>query len=72
MAPEQQGDAPGTGQTYQGIDDAAQQRILAAEKPGHQIELEQANQTPVQTADDGKEQCDGIHFNYLRQRCGHF
>lgn len=61
MAPEQQGDAPCAGQTHQSIDDPAQERILPAEDPSNQIKLKQADESPVQTADDGKKQCDRIH-----------
>ena len=62
MAPEQQCDAPCTGQTYQSIDDSAQKGILSAKEPCHQIKLKNAHKPPVQTANDGKDQCQSVHI----------
>lgn len=58
----QQGNAPKTCQTHQRVDNAAEDGILTAEQPSYQIKLENANQTPVQTADNGKNQCQSIHM----------
>ena len=49
---EQKGRAPKTGQTNQCIDDPAEQRTLSTEEPGYQIELKNADQTPVYAADN--------------------
>ena len=53
---EEERDAPQTGQCDHGVNNSGQQRILSAEDPGYQIELENANQTPVDAADNGKNQ----------------
>ena len=53
---EQQGDAPQTGQTDHGVDNARQQGGRTATDPSDQIKLEQANATPVERTDDGDEQ----------------
>ena len=58
---EQKGRAPKTGQTNQCIDDPAEQRTLSTEEPGYQIELKKPHQSPVETTDDGQDQCDAIH-----------
>ena len=65
VLPEQKRCAPDTGDGNQCVDDPAEQGRLAAEEPGHQVELEQRHQAPVQAADDGEDQCDHIHEKYL-------
>lgn len=62
----QKGNAPQTGQSHKGIDDPAEKRTLTTKEPGHQIELENAHKAPVQGADDGQNQCQRVHFCYLR------
>ena len=59
---EQQGNAPQTRKRNNGINDPAQQCILAAKKPGNQVELEDAHKTPVDGANDRKDQRNGIHL----------
>lgn len=59
--PEQQRDAPDSRQADQNIDDAAENGSGAAEQPRHQVKLKQADQPPVQAADDGQHQRDLIH-----------
>ena len=58
---EQQCDAPQTCQTDKGIDDPAYDAVLSAEQPRNKIKLKNTHQTPVQAADDGEDQCNGIH-----------
>ena len=53
---EKQGNAPQACQADDGVDDAAYQSVLAAENPGHQVELENAHKAPVNASDDGKDQ----------------
>ena len=57
----QEGGAPDTGKANNGVDQPAEQGTLSAKKPGHQIELKQTNQTPVQASDHRQNQCNGIH-----------
>lgn len=59
---EQKGDAPKTCQTNQGIHQATEQGKLASKEPGHQVKLKNADQTPVETTDNGQNQSDGIHI----------
>ena len=58
---EQQADAPEAGEADEGVEDAGDNGGLAAENPGDEVEFENADQAPIQGADDGKDQCDGIH-----------
>ena len=51
-----------TCQPNDGINDPAEQGAGAAEEPGYQIKLENAYQSPVDTADDGQNQRKGIHI----------
>ena len=60
---EQQGNAPQTSQTNQGIDDPAEYSALSAKEPRNQIKLKNANQSPVNGTDNGKDQCNCIHFS---------
>lgn len=57
----QQCDAPDAGETDEGIDDPAEYRALAAKQPCHKVKLKNTDQTPVQAADDRKDQCYRIH-----------
>ena len=58
----QQRDTPQTGETYQRINDSADNSILPTEDPSNQIEFKDADQTPVQRSYDGKDQCNCIHL----------
>ena len=58
---EQERDAPQRRCADDGVDDAAEQRCLAAEDPRHQVELEHAYQQPVDAADDRQQQGYGIN-----------
>ena len=42
------------------VDNSAEKRVLSAEDPSNNIKLEQANASPVDTADNGKKQCNFI------------
>ena len=49
------------GEADEGVENAGDNGGLAAENPGDEVEFENADQAPIQGADDGKDQCDGIH-----------
>ena len=67
---EQQCDAPQARQTYQGVDDAGQQRGLAPKAESHRVKAKQADAAPVQRADDGQDQCDLVdHHEINLQSC---
>lgn len=57
---EEKGDAPQAGGANQGVDDAAEHGCLAAKDRGDQIELEDADQPPVDGADDDQKQCNFV------------
>lgn len=59
----QDADAPEAGKTDERVNDAAQNRVLTAEDPSHQIELREADKTPVDGADCCENQGDGIQIN---------
>ena len=50
----QQRDAPNTGKTYNGVDDAGKQRGLSAADPGNDVKLKQSDAAPVECAHDGQ------------------
>ena len=50
----QQRDAPNTGKTYNGVDNAAEQRGLSATDPGNDVKLKQSDAAPVECAHDGQ------------------
>ena len=54
--PEEQGNAPDTGQGDNGVDYTADRGALSAKSPSHYVELEQADAAPVDGADDHKDQ----------------
>ena len=58
---EDQRDTPNACQCNDGIDDTAEQRGLSAADPSHNVKLEQTDTTPVQSAQDGKNQRNAIH-----------
>ena len=64
LVPEQQGNTPDTGQRYHRIDDAADKAILATADPRHKVKLEQTDAAPVESADDGEDQCQCIHADH--------
>ena len=59
----QDADAPKAGKTNERIDNTAQNRVLTAKDPSHQIELREAYKTPVDGADGCENQGDGIQIN---------
>jgi hypothetical protein len=61
MPAEKECGAPDACQSHNGVNQSAEQRTLAAKQPCYQIKLENTNQAPVQTSDDGKNQRNGIH-----------
>ena len=60
LVPEEQGDAPQSSQTHQCVDDPADHTGGAAAEKGHQVELEEPDQTPVDSADYCKSQTETI------------
>ena len=52
VSSEQKRNAPQTRQTNYGVNQSAEQGTCPAEEPGNQIELENADEAPVQTTDD--------------------
>ena len=61
ILPEQQGDAPQSGDAHQCIDDAAPYCQLSTEYGGHAVKAEQADAAPVQSADNDEDQGDAIY-----------
>ena len=57
----QECDAPQAGKSNKGIDQTAEQGALSSKKPGYQIKLGDADQSPVDAAYNGQNQCNGIH-----------
>src|SRR5699024_2943472 len=53
---EEQRDAPQAGNADDGVDHAADHRGLPAAEVGHQVELKQADQQPVDGAEDGDDE----------------
>ena len=53
VSAEKHRNAPQAGKTYKGINDPAEQRILASKQPCYKVELENADKAPVEGADDG-------------------
>ena len=70
VSAKQEGNAPQTGKSYDGIDQSAEQSTGAAKQPGNQVKLENTHQAPVQTANDRKYQSDRIHKLYLHFKFG--
>ena len=60
-AAEQQSDAPNGGESYEGVDNAADCGSLAAKNVGHKVKPEKADKTPVESADDAENKGDAIH-----------
>ena len=66
IVPEQEGNAPYGGDADECVDDAAQNGALPAEKPCDEIKLENADEAPVDAADDDENNADlieDIHGN---------
>lgn len=53
VSAEEHCNAPQTGKSYKGVNDAAEQRILTAKQPRYKVELKNADETPVQGTNDG-------------------
>ncbi len=51
---------PYRGRADQNVNDPGNGSILAAEQSGYEVELEEADQKPVQPADDDEKECDEI------------
>ena len=61
----QQRNAPNTGKSYNGVDDAAQQRGLSAADPRYNIKLKQSDAAPVERANDGQNQRNAIQYHHF-------
>ena len=57
---EEKGNAPNARKRDDGIYDAAEKCLLAAEEPRDDIELEKTDTAPVEAADDGEDECDSV------------
>ncbi len=53
--------APDAGKANEGINDTAYRCDLTSEDPCHQVKTEQTDNTPVQCADNGEDQCCSVH-----------
>ena len=60
----QQRDAPNTGKSYNGVDDAAEQRGLSAADPCNEVKLKQSDTAPVERAYDGQNQRNAIQNHH--------
>ena len=60
----QQRDAPNTGKSYNGVDDAAEQRGLSAADPCNDVKLKQSDAAPVERANDGQNQRNAIQNHH--------
>ena len=57
---EEQRDTPQTCQTDQTVNQPGKQSHLAAQQERHQVQSEQGDGTPVQSADNGQSQCESV------------
>ena len=48
VSAEEHCNAPQTGKSYKGVNDATEQRILTAKQPRYKVKLKNPNETPVQ------------------------
>lgn len=48
VSAEEHCNAPQTGKSYKGVNDAAEQGILTTKQPRYKVKLKNANETPVQ------------------------
>ena len=64
IAAEQDGDAPDSCQAHDRIDDARYDGAHAAENAGDEIELEQADQQPVDAAQYGENQGNAVQQSH--------
>lgn len=60
----QQRNAPNTGKSYNGVDDAAEQRGLSAADPCNEVKLKQSDAAPVESANDGQNQRNAIQNHH--------
>ena len=65
-----QRDAPQPGCTDQGVDNAAEHGALPAEEPCNQVELKDADEEPVDGADDNQQQRKGIEHMKIASLMG--
>lgn len=63
--PEEQCDAPDSGQTHQCVDHAGQHGHLSAAEKGHRVKAEQADAAPVEGTDNGQDQRQFIQQHFL-------
>lgn len=64
-APKQQRDAPDSRKTHQRIDHPADRCRLTSENVGHEVKAEKSHAAPVQSAYNGQDQGDAIHYHAL-------
>ena len=58
---ENQRDTPDAGKSHDGVNDAAEERVLSATNPCHDVKGKQTDATPVESADNGDDQRNAIH-----------
>ena len=61
---EQERNAPQAGKSNEGVNNPADNGILATKEPCHKVKLENSDQSPVGTADDGKNQSKCIDHGF--------
>ena len=57
---EKEGNTPNAAKSDHDIHDAAEQ-AHGAKQPGHQVEIKDADQTPVDASNDAQDQCQDVH-----------
>jgi hypothetical protein len=74
FGPEQQRNAPDCAKRNQRVNHAAEDTPLPAKKPSYCIELKNADETPIESPNDGKKQCNFINQDLflLAYRLIHF
>ena len=64
----QEGNRPEAAQSYNGVNDAADERRLSPKNRGDQVNTEKSDAAPVKSADNHKDQCCIIQFIHSSQR----
>ena len=61
----QQRNAPNACKTYNGVDNAREQRGLSAADPCNDVELKQSDAAPVESTNDGQNQRNAIQYHHF-------
>ena len=62
----QQRNAPNAGKSYNGVDDAGEERGLSTADPCNDVKLKQSDAAPVERANDGQNQRNAIQYHHDR------